>query len=84
MAKVIQYDLRIVQSFAPDVLQLGTNDLQTISAVEPGSALEDLTRLFYESKWQKHLIAKWITFNFHTVDILHYMTYVRKCYKNII
>ena len=51
IAKVVQYDLTIVQSFAPDivVLQLGTNDLSTISVVETGSALEDLTRLLYES-----------------------------------
>ena len=51
IAKVLQYHLKIVQSFAPDivVLQLGTNDLQTISAIETGSALEDLTRLLYES-----------------------------------
>ena len=45
MAEVIKYDLEIVQSLATDilVLQLGTNDLQTISTIETGSALYDLT-----------------------------------------
>ena len=30
-------------------MQLGTNDLTAISAVETGSAIEDLCRLLYES-----------------------------------
>ena len=30
-------------------MQLGTNDLTTISAVETGSAIEDLCRLLYVS-----------------------------------
>ena len=32
-----------------NIMQLGTNDLTTISAVETGSAIEDLCRLLYES-----------------------------------
>ena len=48
---MLKYNLDIVKSFAPDivVLQLGTNDLVFISAVETGSALEDFSRLLYES-----------------------------------
>ena len=51
VAKTIQYDLGVVESFAPDIviLQLGTNDLASLSAVETGSAIEDLTRLLFES-----------------------------------
>ena len=51
LAKTIQYDLGVVESFAPDIviLQLGTNDLASLSAVETGSAIEDLTRLLFES-----------------------------------
>lgn len=49
--KTRKYDLDIVKEFAPNVviLQLGTNDLTTTSAVETGSAIEDLSRLLYES-----------------------------------
>lgn len=55
--------MKIVQSFAPDivVLQLGTNDLQTISTVESGSALKDLTRLLYES-YGVHWVCGWSVF----------------------
>ena len=51
VAKTIQYDLGVVESFAPEIviLQLGTNDLASLSAVETGSAIEDLTRLLFES-----------------------------------
>lgn len=36
---------------SPDIiiLELGTNNLTQLSAVENGSAIEDLTRLLYES-----------------------------------
>ena len=46
-----KYDLGVVEEFAPNVviMQLGTNDLTTITAVETGSAIEDLCRLLYES-----------------------------------
>ena len=51
VAKTVQYDLGVVESFAPHIviLQLGTNDLASLSAVETGSAIEDLTRLLFES-----------------------------------
>ena len=51
ISKVIRHDLGIVEEFAPEivVIQLGTNDLSSLSAVETGSALEDLSRLLYES-----------------------------------
>ena len=51
VSKTREYDLGIVEEFAPNVviMQLGTNDLTTISAVETGSAIEDLCRLLYES-----------------------------------
>ena len=41
----------MVEEFAPNVIimQLGTNDLTTILAVETGSPTEDLFRLLYES-----------------------------------
>ena len=43
ISKVIRHDLGIVEEFAPEivVIQLGTNDLSSLSAVETGSALED-------------------------------------------
>ena len=51
ISKTRRYNLVVVKSFAPDVviLQLGTNDLFNISAVETGSGIEDLTRLLFES-----------------------------------
>ena len=51
VAKTIQYDLGVVESFAPDIviLQLGTNDLAFLSAVETSSAIEDITRLMFET-----------------------------------
>ena len=51
VSKTKEYDLGVVEVFAPSVviMQLGTNDLPTISAVETGSAIEDLRRLLYES-----------------------------------
>ena len=44
VAKIRQYDLRVVESFAPDIviLELGTNDLTQLSAPATGSAIEDL------------------------------------------
>ena len=57
ISQTIQSDLGVVASFAPDVviLQLGTNDLTFLSAVEVGSALEDLTRLLFESYGVRHI-----------------------------
>ena len=51
VAKTIKYDLGVVASFAPNIviLQLGTNDLTSLSAVQAGSAIEDFTRLLFES-----------------------------------
>ena len=51
IAKTSSYDLGVAESFAPDIviLQLGTNDLTTLSAVVTGSAIKDLTRLLHES-----------------------------------
>ena len=51
ISKTKAYDLHVVEEFAPNIviLQLGTNDLVTTSAVETGSAIEDLCRLLYES-----------------------------------
>ena len=51
ISQVIQHDLGIVEKFAPEtvVIQLGTNDLSSLSAIETGSALEDLSRLLHES-----------------------------------
>ena len=51
ISKVIRHDLGIVEKFAPEivVIQLGTNDLSSVSAVETGSALEDLSHLLHES-----------------------------------
>ena len=51
VSKTREYDLGVVEEFTPNVviMQLGTNDLTTISAVETGSALEDLCCLLYES-----------------------------------
>ena len=51
ISKVIRHDLGIVETFAPEivVIQLGINDLSSFSALETGSALEDLSRLLHES-----------------------------------
>ena len=50
---MIPHDLGIIEKFAPEivVIQLGTNDpiSLSISAIETGSALEDLSRLLHES-----------------------------------
>ena len=49
--KTVRFDLHVVEEFAPNIviLQLGTNDLTTTSAVETGSAIEDLSQLLHES-----------------------------------
>lgn len=49
--KTLKYDLGVVESFAPKIviLQLGTNDLTSFSAVKTGSAIEDLTHLLFQS-----------------------------------
>ena len=51
ICKVIRHDLGIVETFALEIviIQLGTNDLSSLSAVETGSAIEDLSRLLHES-----------------------------------
>ena len=51
VSKVIRHDLGILEKFAPEivVIQLGTNDLSSLSAVETGSGLDDLSRLLHES-----------------------------------
>ena len=51
VTKIRQCDLGVVESFAPDIviLELGTNDLTQLSALETGSAIKDLARLLYES-----------------------------------
>ena len=51
VSKTRENNLCVVEEFPPNVviMQLGTNDLTTKSAVESGSAIEDLCRLLYES-----------------------------------
>ena len=51
ISKVIRHDLGIVEKFAPEiiVIQLGNNDLSCLSAVETGSALQNLSHLLHES-----------------------------------
>ena len=48
---MVRHDLGIVGKFAPEivVIQLGTNDLSSLSTVEIGSAHNDLSRLLHES-----------------------------------
>ena len=51
VSKTKENDFCVVEEFAPNevIMQLGTNDVTTKSAVETGSAIEDLCRLLYES-----------------------------------
>ena len=51
VAKLSSFDLHVVRSFAPDVviLEIGTNDLSTLSPEVVGSAIEDLVRLLIDS-----------------------------------
>lgn len=51
VVKVKQYDLGVVKSFAPDIviLELGTNDLTQLSALETGSSIKDLAYLLYKT-----------------------------------
>lgn len=44
MSKVVMYDLGVVGSFPPEtvIVQLGSNDLTSMSAAKIGSAIEDL------------------------------------------
>ena len=50
MSKVVKYDLGVVGSFALEIVivQLGSNDLTSMSAYKTGSAIEDLARLLFE------------------------------------
>ena len=49
--KTVQFDLSVVVRFKPDIviLQLGTNDLNHLSPVNVGPAIEDLTRSLHDS-----------------------------------
>ena len=49
--KIVQFDISVVEKFMPDIviLQLGTNDLSHLPAVNVGSAIEDLTRSLHDS-----------------------------------
>ena len=49
--KLIRYDLGIVETFDSEIVvnQLGTNHLSSLSTVETGSALEELSRLLHDS-----------------------------------
>ena len=51
MSKLIRHDLGIVETFAPEIVvnQLGINHLPSLSTVETGSALEELSRSLHES-----------------------------------
>ena len=51
ISKLIRHDLGVVETFAPEIIvnQLGTNHLSSLSTVETGSALEELSRLLHES-----------------------------------
>ena len=51
ISKLIRHDLGIVDTFASEIVvnQLGTNHLSSLSTVETGSALEELSRLLHES-----------------------------------
>ena len=48
---MIRHHLGIVETFSPEfvVIQLGTNDQSSPSALETGSALEDLSHFLHES-----------------------------------
>lgn len=50
IAKVLKYDLSVVQEFGPDVIviQLGTNDLVDSSPLTVGSALETLVTILHK------------------------------------
>ena len=50
MSKVVKYEPGVVGSFAPEIVivQLGSNDLTSMSAANTGSAIEDLARLLFE------------------------------------
>ena len=47
VSKVVKYDLGVVGSFTPEIVivQLGSNELTSMSAAKTGSAIEDLARL---------------------------------------
>lgn len=49
IAKVLQYDLHIVESFKPQIviLELGTNDLSHLAPTTVGSSLEELTQVLH-------------------------------------
>lgn len=51
VAKMIKYDLHVVQSLRPDIVivQLGTNDLSSCSPLQIGSELKDFFRLLHDS-----------------------------------
>ena len=47
VSKVVKYNLGVVGSFTPEIVivQLGSNELTSMSAAKTGSAIEDLARL---------------------------------------
>ena len=49
VSKVVKYEPGVVGSFAPEIVivQLGSNDLTSMSAANTGSAIEDLARLLF-------------------------------------
>ena len=76
LIKTREYDLCVVEEFAPNVviMQLGTNNLTTISTVETGSAIEGLCRLLYMS----HMELNWFAFAKWGVIILAFLWLLKK------
>jgi len=62
VAKVLQHDLHIVESFKHQivVLELGTNDLFHLAPTTVGSSLEDLTQVLH-SRYAVQRVVVWQT-----------------------
>lgn len=59
IAKVLAFDLHVVESFQPHIviLELGTNDLTHLDPTTVGSSLEDLTQALHSCYGVQHVVV---------------------------
>ena len=74
ITKAIQHDLHVIESFNPDIviIQLGSNDLTSETALPVGSAIDDFVRLLHDVY---HVQVIYVC---QTIMLLHQSAFNRK------
>ena len=80
IAKVLQYDLHIVESFKPQIviLELGTNDLSNLAPTTVGSFLEDLTQVLHSRYAVQRVVVCQTLFRDRNPDFNEQVTLLNK------